>query len=215
MHLKKPWGIYYPSGQSRMESEHMSYNRRQLSVLFDSLGYYKPHAVIIGGAAMVMHGLLETTRDLDVALPAHIMSYHEGEGKAIKQDPDFVPARYRPSGCEGIDFCTGGTEYVASAANVVVVDGLPVLARPALLSFYQKLNRPKDQEKIRILQQVLEQLKIAREALFSRHGPNERCVQVTLETFGAGVARFVITAEEANNLLERNAGELIKPPSWV
>ena len=197
----------------------MSYNRQQLSALYAGLGYYKPHAVVIGGAAMVFHGLLDEAKDLDVALPEHIMNFHAaeadvnvGDAGLMRNEGDFVPARYWPSGQNGIDFCSGGSAYATNPAEIIEFGGVKVLARPALLCFYQNLNRPKDQEKIALLVQVLAHLEDVRLAMFRDSDPDERTVLMTMAALGTrgGPRVFAASPREAYEFYDRNVGSIAR-----
>lgn len=86
-------------------------------------------AILVAGAAMHVHGLRPEINDIDMLhpdLPKFIKEHHGG----------FE-----------IDAGPGG-DLPAAAKQSVVVNGLRVQTLPAVLAFYQRLNRPKDQPRI-------------------------------------------------------------------
>lgn len=89
-------------------------------------------AIIVAGAAMHLHGLRPEVNDIDLLhpdLPAFIKEHHGG----------FE-----------IDAGPGG-DLPASARQSEIIGGLRVQTLPAILAFYQRLNRPKDQQRIAFL----------------------------------------------------------------
>jgi hypothetical protein len=93
-------------------------------------------SVLIGGAAMYMHGLREDLNDIDVIHP---------------DLPEFSKSTHR-----GLELDAGpGSHMPGRAGESVKIRGFRVQSLPGLLDFYQDLNRPKDQPRIARLKEIL------------------------------------------------------------
>lgn len=118
-------------------------NKDKIIEMYQQETYYR--GIIVGSAALVMHGLLEEARDLDVAISKGMMAYHEGE-----QDLGaFAPARYHAGGEDGFDFV--GLNFVECDE----IDGIPVATLQHMLTFYEAVGREKDHDKIALIEDVL------------------------------------------------------------
>jgi len=98
-------------------------------------------SVLIGGAAMYVHGLRDDINDVDFLNP---------------DLPDFTKSVHR-----GFELDAGpGSHMPGRAGESVKIRGMQVQSLPGLLDFYQSLNRPKDQPRIARLKEVLKQASV-------------------------------------------------------
>ena len=97
-----------------------------------------PSEAIVGaGAAMHLHGLREEVNDIDLFHPA------------------LVGTPHRKVWCEGFEFDFGGFALPPEMLEFVEIGGLRVSSLKALLAFYRRLNRKKDQTSIALLERLV------------------------------------------------------------
>lgn len=103
---------------------------------------------LTAGAALVFHGLRETTRDIDLGCESSQAEELEAAG--------FVPE----SSVEGNRRFHLGTDIDLSEnfarGTVQFIDGIPVVSLEDILRLKRQLNRPKDQADIQNIERVLE-----------------------------------------------------------
>jgi len=133
------------------------YNRQRIIDTISKSRPNRPHPTVVGTAALVLHGLCEEAENLTVTFPIEEFHYPE----AHDTDP-VIQARVDSIIPHALTICPAGLTNDLVSMGTTTIDGISVLTRPALLSYYEKFGQPKDQEKIKILRQVLEQLEIAR-----------------------------------------------------
>ena len=104
-----------------------------LDDLCRSLGVDPSKAVVGAGAAMYLHGLREEINDIDF--------FH----------PDLVGTPHRKVLLNGWEFDFGGFALPSDCTEFVVLGGRRVQSKAALLAFYKRLNRAKDQGPIALL----------------------------------------------------------------
>ncbi len=127
----------------------MQYLTRE-ELIEDLTGIRNSINYVTGSAAMVLHGLAEEARDIDVHIdqkkfdllaklyPDQVGITPVGDARCLKEgtweliEGDFIP---EPR-CD-------------------IIDGIPVLTLDSLLRYKRKLNRDKDRESILILEKAI------------------------------------------------------------
>jgi DNA ligase D-like protein (predicted 3'-phosphoesterase) len=104
-----------------------------------------------GGAAMVLRGLRDTTRDIDAAAPAEVFTeihqkYGGPELSTSMLGSSVFTIPETPIDLHQVDDPDEEIERLANIPGLVETED-------ELLKFYERLNRPKDQEWIKILRQ--------------------------------------------------------------
>lgn len=127
----------------------MPFDREQIIRAVTALGFPPRTVLIHASAAMVMHGILETARDIDIAATS------EGWQHALKLgtpapasvDEVIIPAA-------DIEIFSGwlGDDVAPLMERSVQIAGLSVASLSDVLHFKRKLNRAKDREHIRLLE---------------------------------------------------------------
>lgn len=103
--------------------------KRALTAELSKRGLDSADATLLAGSALYFHGLRDRVADIDFVHPK------------LKK---FVAVN-----SDGYDLDGGpGGDLPAKALKFEIKHGLRMQTKPALLSFYKTLNRPKDQEKI-------------------------------------------------------------------
>lgn len=114
---------------------------------------YATEFTVGAGAACVMHGIRETTKDVDVSLPFPLYAALKSENRYQEFINDSHPS-YVPF-IEVIPRVD--VHGVKKPPSVVLIDGVTCLSLEALLEQKLMLNREKDQDDIAVLKQrVLE-----------------------------------------------------------
>ena len=122
-------------------------NKAEFLEKLDALQLDKTKYCITSGGAMLIHGLKETTHDID-----------------IKVQPDYFEAlksRFIFKKSPKFDYLYELNEYTEVAVqpfkknDVDIVDGYPVLKLELELAWKIEHNRPKDKEAIKILKEYL------------------------------------------------------------
>lgn len=115
---------------------HAPFIHLALDLFLTPMGLDPGQSILVAGAAAYMHGLREDLNDIDF--------FHLG-------------LRGMVEGTEGPYALDGGPAVGMSqrCLDYAVIDNLRVQTIPAMLAFYQTLNRPKDQQKIRDLERRL------------------------------------------------------------
>ena len=93
-------------------------------------------AMLVAGGAGYMHGMRDEVNDLDF--------FHDDL-------PDFVQEPYGRFDMDG----GPGKDLPEAAKQYQMMHGMRVQTPESMLAFYQRLNRPKDQEKIKMLKEHL------------------------------------------------------------
>ena len=128
----------------------MALTRKDIKVNMSRFPYPKDSFWISTGAALVLHGVRDTTNDIDI-----------GCEKAVA---DVLIA----SGCPVSRFPDGGKKIVYSdcievfenwgRGDVVLIDGLPVLTLDSIISIKKKLGREKDFRDISLIEEFKRRL---------------------------------------------------------
>lgn len=111
------------------------------------LNYARGEYWVVAGSAMVLHGLRDTTHDIDL-----------GCTKALADDLEN-------SGCKTVAM-DDGTRKISAAEDIeifenwlfddiVVIDGIPVISLSGLLEMKKQLGRAKDIEDIKLIEAAL------------------------------------------------------------
>jgi len=101
-------------------------------------GLNPSEAIVGAGAAMYLHGLREEVNDIDF--------FH----------PRLVGTPHRKVFAFGWEFDFGGFNLPEECTEFVVLDdGLRVQSHAALLAFYRRLGREKDQASIAMLERLI------------------------------------------------------------
>ena len=122
-------------------------NRDDIIKKMSAFGYDKSRYWISTGAALVLHGVRESTRDIDVGC-----------------EPDVAQALIR-SGCKAFPFPDGGVKISFdedievyenwSRGDVVMIDSLPVLTLDSIIAIKRILGREKDFADIELIEKFL------------------------------------------------------------
>lgn len=114
-----------------------------------ALGFREGSYVVHAGAAMVLWGLTEEAGDIDIATDAagwrHALTL--GEPRPARIDQLIVPAA-------GIEVFSGwlGQSMDGLLARAQLRNGISTAHPADILEFKRRLNRPKDQAHIRLLE---------------------------------------------------------------
>jgi 2'-5' RNA ligase len=111
--------------------------------------YGHPRMGISVGAAMTLRGLRDSTADIDAEAPPEVFGeLHKKHGSPALSKSKLGDRVYRIPGSD-IDLYESWDEGYEALPEVNAL----VATKPALLAFYRKLNRPKDQPWIQALEQ--------------------------------------------------------------
>jgi hypothetical protein len=130
----------------------------QVQAFLTEEGLFLDQVTLHHGAALVFHGLKETTSDIDIEVPTDAfvrlrekyaddripLSFHED--LPFTHECQFKP--YLPHGLFEI--------FPEESGRVVLIDDYVVYSIDSILQAKQMLNRSKDQESIRLIRQYLE-----------------------------------------------------------
>ena len=124
-------------------------NKQEYIAKLNSLGLDKKRYCIISGGVMLLYGLKESTEDIDIKVRPDY--FEEIKPRfPVKKSPKY-PYLY-----ELTDFCEVAVlDYQDSDTRIV--DGYPVESLELQLQWMMEQNRPKDKEKIKIIQRFLNQ----------------------------------------------------------
>lgn len=129
----------------------MPFDRDAIIREVTALGFPPCTALIHASAALVLHGLIDTARDIDIAASRAGWQHALTLGVPVKATVDelITPAA-------DIEIFSGwlGDDVTPLLARSVLIAGLSVASYADVLSFKRRLNRPKDQEHIRLLESV-------------------------------------------------------------
>ena len=104
---------------------------------------------VVTGAAMVLYGIREETRDIDLGCTSALADRLEAEGDPCDRKPDGSRA-----------FRIGGdVEVFENWLNDTVeqIEGIPVVSLPGLVEMKRRLGREKDLRDIRLIREYLAQ----------------------------------------------------------
>ena len=123
-------------------------NKEEYTQKLDSLNLDKSRFRVISGGVMLMYGLRESTADIDIKVKPDY--FEELKSKFSFKESSKFPNLYEISDeieVRVLDFDDNDTEFV---------DGYPVESLELTLEWMLEHNRPKDQEKIKIIQEYLD-----------------------------------------------------------
>jgi hypothetical protein len=131
--------------------------------------YGHPRMGVSAGSAMTLHGLRDSTADIDAEVPTEVFDeLHKKHGSPPLAKSKMGDRMYRIPGSD-IDLFDSWDEGYEAVPDVNAL----VATKPALLAFYRKLNRPKDQPWIQALEQeqksALDSCDLAKEAADDGH----------------------------------------------
>lgn len=113
----------------------------------------KPELVYVtAGAAVTVHGLRESTPDIDVYVPSVIFDRLQS----------FMYQKKYYKGGYSLEFPNGISVHshdINSPLDITIVDGVSVYSLDQCLKQYRSMNRPKDQVWIQMLQSHPDQQK--------------------------------------------------------
>lgn len=102
---------------------------------------------LTAGAAMVLLGLREKTRDIDGGCASSLADELEAAGYPAGRSPEGLRRFFLPPDLDLSENFAWGT--------VCLIDGIPVVSPADILALKRRLNRPKDQEDIAALEAFL------------------------------------------------------------
>jgi hypothetical protein len=124
----------------------------EVELKVSGLGLPTSDYVLFGSLPLLAHGLTQRVNDVDIL----------ARGSAWQQAQTLAKAELAPMGewrvsLEDIEIYNAwlGMDVDAIIDRAEVIDGLPFADLRDVLTFKQKLNRPKDTEHIRLIQQFL------------------------------------------------------------
>ncbi len=123
--------------------------KNELLKLINSLNLPKGHYYILGGGSLVMHGLKETTKDLDLCVSEELFEILKAKyhiDLSSKNNSNFYPINDK-------------IEVVVNPKDKLIYeykDGYPVENLKTILDFKKKMNREKDQSDIQKIVEYLE-----------------------------------------------------------
>ena len=124
-------------------------NKDAYKANLDKLYLDKSQYCIIAGGVMLLWGLKETTEDIDIKVKPKY--FEELKKKFIFKKSTKYPNLYE------LDDMTEVKVEDFDASNVTIVDSYPTESLELTLKWMLDHNRPKDQEKIKILQKFLKE----------------------------------------------------------
>lgn len=129
----------------------MPFDRDAIIREVTALGFPPSTVLVHASAALVLHGLLGTARDIDLAASPAGWQHALTLGNPVRATVDelITPA-------SDIEVFSGwlGDDVTPLLERAVPIAGLSVASLADVLSFKRRLNRPKDQEHIRLLESV-------------------------------------------------------------
>lgn len=114
----------------------------------DSLNLDKSKYCIISGGVMLFYGLKETTADIDICVKPDY--FEEMKKKFIFKKSNKYPNLYE------LDPLIEVKVQDFNSKDIRMVDGYPTESLELTLKWMLEHNRPKDQEKIKIIQNYIE-----------------------------------------------------------
>lgn len=124
--------------------------------LLEKLNIPKDQLVICGSALLVVHNLIPKNQDLDIVVSKQIqndlLKKYENDIRY-----NFETGMYRLFDGK-IEFSNSfkslNLDFDEIIEDAINISGYYFMSFERLLEFYKKLNRPKDQEKIRLIEDV-------------------------------------------------------------
>lgn len=122
-------------------------NRREILDLLRGTAFDKTEYWVTSGAAMVLYGLRDRTRDIDLGCASPLADRLEREG---------YPVEILQDGSRKIVF-SDTVELFENwlEGDVVLLEGLPAVSLDGLLKMKEALGREKDLEDIRLIKEQL------------------------------------------------------------
>ena len=122
-------------------------NKREFIEKLDKLDLDKKRYCIISGGVMLLYGLKDNTEDIDIKVKPEYFEELK-EKFSFKKSPKY-PYLYE------LDESTEVAVLDYDEDNIRYVDGYPVESLELQLKWMLENNRPKDQEKIKIIKEFL------------------------------------------------------------
>lgn len=119
-------------------------NKHEVLDILEALPIRKSDYVVIGGASLILRGLIDTTMDVDILVLNRNIDLDTLRNK-YNVDAHFE--------CPGVD---GENDFM----NIMSPNGLLIQSQTltSMLSMYVQFNRPKDESRIVLLKKELNQL---------------------------------------------------------
>ena len=121
---------------------------------FQQFNIPKDKAIIVGSGHLVALGYLKSNNDLDIVVPKYILEKIKNHSNLREHKPNIYITKDGKFEI-GSEFLTLGETFESLDKDAVTINGYKYMSFPKLLKFYQKLNRPKDQPKIKLLKGLL------------------------------------------------------------
>lgn len=111
------------------------------------LNYARGEYWVVAGSAMVLHGLRDTTHDIDLGCTKALADALENDGcKTVVLDD----GTRKISAAEDIEIFENWL-----FDDIIVIDGVPVISLSGLLEMKKQLGRAKDIEDIKLIEAAL------------------------------------------------------------
>ena len=126
-----------------MKTENRMLNKAEILRLLKEAAFAPDEYWVTSGAAMVLHGIKDATRDIDLGCTSQMADWLEKEG---------YPVEVLRDGSRKIVF----SETIEIFENwvedkVILLDGLPVVSIDGMILMKEKLGREKDREDILLI----------------------------------------------------------------
>lgn len=121
--------------------------KEKITALLKEAAFDRNEYWVVSGAAMVLHGIKDATRDIDLGCTSPMADHLEREG---------YPVEILQDGSRKIVF-SDTIELFENwlAGDVVLLEGLPAVSLEGLLNMKEALGREKDLEDIRLIKEHL------------------------------------------------------------
>ncbi|MCI9214191.1 MAG: hypothetical protein HFF75_02855 [Oscillospiraceae bacterium] len=120
-------------------------DREEIVCLLKETGFHIEEYWVTSGAAMVLHGIKDKTRDIDLGCTSEL---------ADKLERDGYPTERLCDGTRRIVFSDAIEIFENWVEDrVVLLDGLPVVSIDGMIMMKEKLGREKDRNDIRLIRE--------------------------------------------------------------
>jgi hypothetical protein len=125
----------------------------EVIAIIESLGLPKGDFALHGSAPLLAYRLVDEINDLDIVSRGAAWEYATSLAPTQRGEKDDV---VRPQA--GVEIFNGwlGDDSNELIAGATVIEGVPFVSLEAVLRFKRRLNRPKDEKHIRLIEHYLE-----------------------------------------------------------
>ena len=128
----------------------MELNKKDILTILSQLPFPPNSFWIVMGGALVLHGIRDTTRDIDIGCTNELFELLKSTGYNV---------RISRSGQECIDYCDIVHIYREwKADSFVIIDHIPVVDLLSIIKDKKALGRPKDLADIDLIQEFLKNI---------------------------------------------------------